>query len=202
MTTFDDQDIGSEQFGLIVIGMQEATWGAGKKENFNESNQQEMNETYQTQFEEGLTEDSYKRVDTIQAKVKEDIYLAAVEGTDTVTLQKMIKMTLGDDYSLIKKEQRGQMRLFVWALKDVALCIQNIKVTGANTGVGNVLANKGGIVLSMDYQETRLTFLTAHLAAHEGDHYYKVIVHKHTQCVLLYFDFSSNCFVKLFSVTL
>lgn len=165
MTTFDGRDIGSEQFGLIVIGMQEATWSAGKKENFDESHRRQIDETL-TDFEGVLTE----------AKVKEDIYLAAVEGADTVTIQKMMNITLGDNYSLIKKEQRGQMRLFVWALKDVALCIQNMKISGANTGVGNVLANKGGIVLSMDYQETRLTFLTAHLAAHEGENYYKVII--------------------------
>jgi hypothetical protein len=65
------------------------------------------------------------------------------------------------------------MRLHIWALKEVALFVEDIKVTGANTGVGNVLANKGGIVITLDYMKTRVTFLSAHLAAHEGESYYQ-----------------------------
>merc|ERR1711982_151390 len=50
--------------------------------------------------------------------------------------------------------------------------IDGIKVSGVNTGVGNVMSNKGGIVVSLEYQRTRFTFLSAHLAAHEGQSYY------------------------------
>lgn len=36
-----------------------------------------------------------------------------------------------------------------------------------------MLANKGGIVCTFTIRKTRISFLTAHLAAHEGDKYYK-----------------------------
>jgi phosphatidylinositol-3,4,5-trisphosphate 5-phosphatase 2 len=72
----------------------------------------------------------------------------------------------------IAHDQRGQMRQTVWALKDVAPFIKKLKITGVNTGIGNVVANKGGIIISMIYQDTRISFLSAHLAAHEGEHYY------------------------------
>jgi hypothetical protein len=46
-------------------------------------------------------------------------------------------------------------------------------VKAENTGIGHVLANKGGIVCTFTIGKTRITFLTAHLAAHEGDSYYQ-----------------------------
>jgi len=51
--------------------------------------------------------------------------------------------------------------------------VKNLKVSGENTGIGNVLSNKGGIIVSLSYLETKMTFLSAHLAAHEGESYYK-----------------------------
>jgi hypothetical protein len=51
----------------------------------------------------------------------------------------------------IAHDQRGQMRQTVWALKDVAPFIKKLKITGVNTGIGNVVANKGGIIISMIY---------------------------------------------------
>lgn len=66
------------------------------------------------------------------------------------------------------------MRLWIWASNDVVDKITDVKVSGANTGIGNVMANKGGIVITVTYKTTRISFLSAHLAAHEGDVYYKV----------------------------
>lgn len=39
--------------------------------------------------------------------------------------------------------------------------------------IAGVYHNKGGIVCTFDIRQTRLAFVTAHLAAHEGDAYYK-----------------------------
>ena len=54
------------------------------------------------------------------------------------------------------------------------------------------MANKGGIVISFEYCETKFTFISAHLAAHEGKTYYR---HRcnNLQDILRYsktFDFS------------
>ena len=48
-----------------------------------------------------------------------------------------------------------------------------VKVSGANTGIGNVLANKGAIVATIECKKTIISFVSAHLAAHEGESYYK-----------------------------
>ena len=85
----------------------------------------------------------------------------------------MVKAILGKGYSCLAEEQRGQMRMHVWASDEVAPFMENIRITGANTGIGNVLANKGGIIVTLDYLQTRISFLTAHLAAHEGANHYK-----------------------------
>jgi len=100
--------------------------------------------------------------------------LDVLEEQNTATLRQMIQKTLGDEYCQITDEQRGQMRLHFWAKRSILKGITGIRVNGANTGIGNVLANKGGIVASLCYKETRISFLSAHLAAHEGDYYYKM----------------------------
>jgi len=134
-----------ESFGVIAIGMQEATWKDKKKEE-------------QSRSSEVLTEDEV---------------LNAMEEKNTAQLREMIQEILGDGYIQVADEQRGQMRLHIWVSAQVELDIQHIKISGANAGIGNVLANKGGITATFDYKKTRVSFLTGHLAAHEGKKYYK-----------------------------
>ena len=45
-------------------------------------------------------------------------------------------------YSMVTAKLRGEMRLIVLALKDVAKEIENVYTAGENTGIGSVLANK------------------------------------------------------------
>ena len=153
------QPIETSRFDLIAIGMQEATWNTPKKIGSSRKTNYESDDSVDIDFDAEL--------DQSQA------YLAAVEGEDTVLLREITKTILGDEYVLVKEEFRGQMRLYIWALKGVTPHMEDMKVSGANTGIGNVLANKGGIVISFTYQNTRLSFLSAHLAAHEGESYYQ-----------------------------
>jgi hypothetical protein len=152
VTTLDDEIIDSPRFDVIAIGMQEATWTSKKKKKGKDDSGIEIEDD----------EDN-----------DENNILAALEGEDTVTLRKMGKAILGDSYRLVAEEIRGQMRLYIWACEDLVPYMDNVKVSGANTGIGNVLANKGGIVVSFEYKKTRLSFLSAHLAAHEGESYYQ-----------------------------
>ncbi len=147
----DDDDVVSkalhsfQTFGLIAIGMQEATWAATTS-----------------------TKESKSK------EITEEEVLNALEEANTIQLREMIQETLGDDYFQIADERRGQMRLHLWAKRQVAKSVIDVKISGANTGIGNVLANKGGIVATVQFRKTRITFVTAHLAAHEGDSYYKM----------------------------
>ncbi|KAL3934619.1 MAG: hypothetical protein SGBAC_009701 [Bacillariaceae sp.] len=169
VTPLHGEDVYTEQFDLIAIGMQEAKWAVKKPDA--EAAAQAAGPRQGRRTRRGsFFGSSFLQLE--EAKAKQDAFLAAVEGADVVQIRQQIQQILGDDYTNISQEQRGQMRLTIWALKDVAPGIRNIKVSGANTGVGNVLANKGGIVTSMVFHDTRLSFLSAHLAAHEGDRYY------------------------------
>jgi hypothetical protein len=83
----------------------------------------------------------------------------------TVVLHKMLEGRL-PSYEHIVSFQRGQMRLEVFSSQDID--VQVLRVTAQNTGRGG-LANKGGIVTELLVNgSTRLSFLTAHLEAHEG----------------------------------
>ncbi|CAJ1946684.1 unnamed protein product [Cylindrotheca closterium] len=141
-------------FDLIVIGMQESTW----KGDHSEAAKEQKVQKEQTQE---------------QKEISEEEILRAMEAHDTAALRQKVRDVLGEAYFQCAEEARGQMRLHVWAAEWVIDDIKDIKITGANTGVGNVLANKGGIVLTLSYMKTKISFITAHLAAHEGEQYYK-----------------------------
>jgi hypothetical protein len=143
VTPLEGKFLPEGSFDLIAIGFQESTW----KES--------------------------KRVANIKGEnISEDEILNALEEHDTAALREMIQDILGDDYSQVVEERRGQMRLHLWASNRVVDDIKDVKISGANTGIGNMLANKGGIVVTLNYKKTRMTFLSAHLAAHEGKSYY------------------------------
>jgi len=77
-------------------------------------------------------------------------------------------------YVVVTTSLRGQMRLVVLAKVEISKDVTNVYVEAENTGVGNVLANKGGIITTLTYQKTtRLSFMTAHLEAHEGELHYQ-----------------------------
>ena len=136
----------AKTFDLIAIGMQEATWTTQRA----------------SIAESGETAD----------EVAENRFLSSLD-PNTVLVRNMLKNILGPRYVSLVEQQRGQMRLYVFALDNVAPFIEDIKCSGANTGLGNVLANKGRIVISLTYLRTRLTFLSAHLAAHEGESFFQ-----------------------------
>ena len=76
----------------------------------------------------------------------------AVGGTcksyDTRKLLDLIKDRC-PSYGIVTSNLRGQMRLIVLALKGLAEEISNVYVNAENTGIGNVLANKVGLCLSL-----------------------------------------------------
>mmetsp|Transcript_23895 Transcript_23895/g.29077 ORF Transcript_23895/g.29077 Transcript_23895/m.29077 type:complete len:659 (+) Transcript_23895:37-2013(+) len=69
--------------------------------------------------------------------------------------------------------QRGQIRLMILVRKELIDEVSEIESKAENTGLGSVLANKGGIAVNVTIRNTRICFITAHLAAHEGPQHYK-----------------------------
>lgn len=85
---------------------------------------------------------------------------------DTRFLHHMLCQHL-PSYTRAVSYQRGQMRMMIYYNVD-AINLDVLSVKAQNTGRGG-LANKGGIVAECDINSgTRISFLTAHLEAHEG----------------------------------
>jgi len=137
-------------FDIIVIGMQESTWAR--------NDTKALAKTEAAKSEE---------------KISEEDILNALDKHDSATLRTMVQDIVGSEYIQIVEENRGQMRLSIWASVNIENDIKKVRISGANTGIGNVLSNKGGIVATFDYKATRFSFISAHLAAHEGENYYK-----------------------------
>jgi len=60
----------------------------------------------------------------------------------------------------------GEMRLTIFA-KDKSR-VSRLEFASEATGIGHVLANKGGVAIGFDYDSTSVCFLNSHLAAHQG----------------------------------
>ena len=85
---------------------------------------------------------------------------------DTQFLHQMLGKRL-PSYTRAVSYQRGQMRLMIFYKKD-EISMNLLSVKAQNTGKGG-RDNKGGIVAECDVDSgTRISFLTAHLEAHEG----------------------------------
>ena len=60
------------------------------------------------------------------------------------------------------------MQLLVFIRDEHAEYIDSIEVKQENTGFLSILPNKGGLRISFNVYGTYLTFISCHLAAHEG----------------------------------
>jgi hypothetical protein len=62
-----------------------------------------------------------------------------------------------------------QMRLTVFGTTELAhSAVRHVLVGRAATGLGNVIGNKGGLVVKMHVGHTSFAFVSCHLQAHEG----------------------------------
>lgn len=75
-----------------------------------------------------------------------------------------------EDYTVLTEYQRGEVVLFVFVRNDMADLAKVCDVKGENVGFGSVMANKCGIAAVISMGTTRIAFLSAHLAAHEGQY--------------------------------
>ena len=79
----------------------------------------------------------------------------------------MIADRLGDNWWCLAHATLGEMRLSVYCSLDPE-SVQEVATARAATGVGGVMANKGGLVVRCVIGTTTLAFCSCHLAAHEG----------------------------------
>ena len=75
--------------------------------------------------------------------------------------------TIGDSYVLLAKNTLGQMRVAAFMRADVAPAVHRWRGSTEATGIGHVVANKGGVGMACRVWDTSLCFLNSHLAAHD-----------------------------------
>jgi len=82
----------------------------------------------------------------------------------------MVSERLGNDYAVVKHVVLWEMRLTIYARKRYVAsgsgCISHVQASRSATGIGGVLGNKGGLVISLCFGHTSLCFISCHLAAH------------------------------------
>ena len=106
--------------------------------------------------------------------VRSDRNLLLATDTSRLVLKGILASHL-PSYKEIVEYQRGQMRLFVFVKNELyeREAVSDLSVSAENTGIGRVLNNKGGIVATFMLFQTRISFLSAHLQAHEGQGNYR-----------------------------
>mmetsp|Transcript_60463 Transcript_60463/g.121340 ORF Transcript_60463/g.121340 Transcript_60463/m.121340 type:complete len:698 (+) Transcript_60463:54-2147(+) len=80
------------------------------------------------------------------------------------TLQRQV----GSDFVLLSAVMRGQMRIRVYIRRSLLSKVSAVESGAENTGLGGVVANKGGQAVKFDLAGTTLVFVNSHLAAHES----------------------------------
>jgi len=179
------------KFDIIVLGMQEAAF-AVKKSKVDQQEEDEVENGKNTPLDdcagtEGHRSAAYsphhigRKVQKANLVVRQiglhGLSVRNVPATssalqyDTKKFQKLIASRC-PSYKIMASKLRGEMRLYLLVKIKLSLQITDLVINGENTGIGSIMANKGGIIVTFTLRNTRLSFFTAHLAAHEGEQYY------------------------------
>ena len=76
---------------------------------------------------------------------------------------------MGRQYRLVSFHNLWEIRVAVFVRNRYRLSIGPVLYHMEATGIGNVLGNKGAVVLSLDFNHTSMCFVVCHLAAHQGE---------------------------------
>jgi len=180
----------ADTFDIIAIGMQEATFEVSEETSHSKFSKKLLKMT--TAVEQVTKNENYQEekvtLKNLRNKLTSKRSLAFMQSTssgpetleeenkddadpdrgqdDTRLLHQMLQERL-PSYTRAVSYQRGQMRMMIF-YKDDAITLDVLSVKAQNTGRAG-LANKGGIVAECDINSgTRISFLSAHLEAHEG----------------------------------
>lgn len=91
----------------------------------------------------------------------------------------MVKSAMGDGYisinfslkcsrfALVASRAMGAIHLCVFVRNDILDCVSNVSTTYVPCGIGNVMYNKGAVGVRMNFYDTSVAFICAHLAANK-----------------------------------
>ncbi|CAG8435695.1 6208_t:CDS:10 [Diversispora eburnea] len=74
-----------------------------------------------------------------------------------------------DHYVIIRSDQLVGTALVIYARADIVSNIRNVEYVMKKTGLGGMAGNKGAVAIRLDYDDTSICFVTAHLAAGQSN---------------------------------
>jgi hypothetical protein len=89
----------------------------------------------------------------------------AWEKTVQKTLNRRAKAVSSEHYILLRSGQLVGAALCIFVKASVLQLIKNVEGSVKKTGMSGMAGNKGAVAIRMDYANTQLCFVTAHLAA-------------------------------------
>lgn len=78
---------------------------------------------------------------------------------------------LGSGWFAIRTKSLGQMQIGVFAKNQLKPFVSDVHCAVERTGFADVVSNKGGISVRFSINGISMTFVSSHLAAHEGESY-------------------------------
>lgn len=81
---------------------------------------------------------------------------------------------MGSQFVLLQSEILLQMRLTVFIRAELQSRVRTVKVGSKATGIGNLVGNKGGLLVHIEFDNGEtIAFVSCHLAAHEGPKFFQ-----------------------------
>eukprot|EP00035_Acanthoeca_spectabilis_P037140 m.43685 g.43685 ORF g.43685 m.43685 type:complete len:674 (+) comp8459_c0_seq2:216-2237(+) len=153
---------GGSDFDLVVVGTQENKY---KKKN--------VDSPVSAVSDDDVDDDEEDYAPTeeeIAEQEAQEQYERAVTQKERNHWDMIVAKRLGMDWGVVKSGVLWQMRLTVYApLRHIAgdmARISDVDMRKSRTGIGGVVANKGGLVCKLNFAGTTLCFVSSHLAAH------------------------------------
>ncbi len=153
---------------LIVCGSQEAVYTPKPDEELTDVTEEPVldNKTL------GDAKEHDEKLKAYKAKQKKEVGLGTkvsnlFESKALMHYQNMYEKHIeACGFSTVKCADLGEMRLFVFAKKTILKDITKVEEASSCTGLGHIMANKGGLLISFLYKTYSLAFISSHLAAH------------------------------------
>lgn len=113
---------------------------------------------------------SFKRCDLVVVGVQEleDIRPRRNEGHRTRNLRNLQENALGKAFDCIAEDKMGGLQLSVFANKKARKLVEDVELREIACGVGNVLTNKGAVMVFLRLRGNTLALVDAHFAAHQN----------------------------------
>ncbi|CAG8655967.1 30604_t:CDS:10, partial [Racocetra persica] len=73
------------------------------------------------------------------------------------------------NYVILRSGQLVGTALVIYARSDIVSNIRNVEYVMKKTGLGGMAGNKGGVAIRLDYHDTSICFVTAHLASGQSN---------------------------------